>query len=236
MAGVMTNGPTPWWQTTLGKNDALGNLQRSAPDGYEYDPVKMSYTRTPTAAGQRGNDYFNALTGGSGLPGSLGALNGGDGGGGGGSVFASASSSGPGGTGSVPRPQAPDMTASNAATFARAKDQAGQIARASLNALNGELGAQGMMGGGAQVQGSRDIITDGMGMVGNVSRENAIQDASMKADFAKLGYQGDVTMRGQDISDKHATAQLKLAEQDRYMKMLSLLMQSVSGTNSQLLY
>jgi hypothetical protein len=235
-AGMMTSGPTPWWQLPEYKG-SRANLEQSAPAGYEYDAVKMGYQRTPTAAGQRGNDFFNALTGASGLPGSLSALNGGGGGTGSASgAFTSSSSSGSGGGAPLAAPQAPDMTASNAATFARAKDQAGQIARASLNALNGEMGAQGMLGSGAQVQGSRDIIRDGMGLVGNVSRENAIQDAQMKGDFAKLGYTGNITMRGQDIQRETAQAQLKLAEQDRYMKMLSLLLQSVGGTNSQLLY
>lgn len=44
--GGMQQGPVPWWQTSQGAGDRVGNLQRSAPSGYEYDPVQMGYVPT----------------------------------------------------------------------------------------------------------------------------------------------------------------------------------------------
>lgn len=226
MAGVMTSGPTPWWQTTMGKNDALGNLERSAPSGYQYDPVQMKYIRTPSSLGQDAAAMFGGMTGGG--PASLQALSGSGGG-----VFGQGGSGTGGSTaGNVPHVAAPDMTSSNAATFGAAKDRAGQVARASLDALNGELGSQGMLGSGAQVQGTKDIIMDAGQFTSDVNRQNAVNDAQMKGDFAKLGYQGDITQRGQNIQHEEANAQLALAQQDRQMKMLQVMLQALGGAQS----
>lgn len=226
MAGMMTSGPTPWWQTTMGKNDALGNLERSAPSGYQYDPVQMKYIRTPSSLGQDAAAMFGGMTGGG--PASLQALSGSGGG-----VFGQGGSGASGSAaGNVARIAAPDMTSSNAATFGAAKDRAGQMARASLDALNGELGSQGMLGSGAQVQGTKDIIMDAGQFTSDVNRQNAVNDAQMKGDFAKLGYQGDITQRGQDIQHEEANAQLALAQQDRQMKMLQVMLQALGGAQS----
>lgn len=230
MAGMMTSGPTPWWQTTMGKNDALGNLERSAPSGYQYDPVQMKYIRTPSSLGQDAAAMFGGMTGGG--PASLQALSGSGGGlfGQGGSGTGTGSGSGT--PSNIARIAAPDMTSSNAATFGAAKDRAGQMARASLDALNGELGSQGMLGSGAQVQGTKDIIIDAGQFTSDVNRANAVNEAQTKGDFAKLGYTGDITQRGQDIQNNQANAQLALAQQDRQMKILQVMLQALGGSQS----
>ena len=60
--------------------------------------------------------------------------------------------------------------------------------------------------------------------------------ANQAADFERMRYSGDVTMRGQDIQHQEANAQLALASQDRQMKLLSLMMQMAGGQNASLIY
>ncbi len=216
--------PTPWWLPQQGPNSIRDTgpvpyLQSNAPAGYEYNPVTMAYTRTPTSAGTRVNEYTTAALGPN-AP-SLNGLTG----------STSTSTSGAtttGGTGTIAPPRMPtapvgaptggsagtaagspsriapvtlpDRTAANAATFARAKDDVGAQSRASLDALAGEMGAQGMAGGGGQMQATRDVINAGAGHLGDVTRENAIQDAQIGADFAKTSYEGGIAQRGQDVA------------------------------------
>ncbi len=102
----------------------------------------------------------------------------------------------------------PDQSKASAAAFAGAKDRVGQTSRASLDALRGELGASGMLGGGAEGQLTRDVIQSGAGELGQVSRDLAGKEADLSADFAKTNYAGGITQRGQDVSAAHAQAQL----------------------------
>lgn len=253
-----------------------GYNQQAIAAGYQWDPVQSGWVKTPKAAGTAVNEYNQAANpslaallsqfgggGTAGVPGVSGSSSGAA------SGTAPGFSGGPisGGTGMTPPPPGatpppaagatphiapPDTTQQNAAIFSRAKDTAGSIARASLNSLNGELGASGMIGSGAQVQGDRDIIATGAGQLADVNRQNMINDANQATEFAKLNYTGDLTQRGQDlgysstsrgqdlnystayrgqdIQSQEANANLALATQDRYMKMLQLLMQSYGGS------
>ncbi len=202
---------------------------QAAPAGYEWDPVKGGYSRTPTAQGQAVNQYNTAANpalagllssiGGGG--GSLSGMMGGGSSGGGGSMSGGGSSmgsnaygtSGVSGGGYVPTLQMPDQSASSAASFAAAKDRVGKTSRASLDALRGELGASGMLGGGAEGQLTRDVIQSGAGELGQVSRDQAVKEADLAGDFAKTSYAGGITQRGQDVSA--AEAQARLAQEAR---------------------
>lgn len=223
-----SKGPTPWWQTDGGgagggMQGKLNNLIKSAPAGYEYDPVKMEYTRTPTAQGAAAKQYNDAanpalaslmasISGGGGMP------SGGGGMFGGGSVASGGNPSPSGGNGAgtsgvtggarLPTLQMPDQTASTNAAFASAKDKVGKVGRASLDSLRGELGASGMLGGGAEAQGVRDVIQSGAGELGEVSRAQAGKSADLSADFAKTNFAGGITQRGQDVSAAEANARM----------------------------
>src|SRR5258706_2667096 len=222
MAG-MASGPVPWWQTTQGQGDKLGNLQKSAPAGYVYDPVKMDYVHSPTQQGQAVNDFTKAaspalaglLAGGTGV--GSGTVNGSPYGGGGGTGTVGPSGTGAPGTpgvgGHLPTLTLPDQTASNAASFATAKDTVGKTGRASLDALRGELGATGNLGSGAEVQGVKDVIQSGAGELGQVSRDQAVKNTDLKTDIAKTNYAGGITQRGQDVSAQEAQA--RLAQEER---------------------
>ena len=231
-AGIPTVGRTPSGGTYI----VPGSYKK--PPGGEWDPVQQQWMRTPASAGQRAGEFTSSYL--DQVP-SLAGLAGSGGTSGAGGVAGTAPV-GAGGTGSpasggasgapaVPTP--PDATAATSAAFAKAKDQAGQLARASLTSLSGELGATGAMGGGAQVQGTEDILGQTRNALGDVSRQQAVTQAGTAADFAKMGYEGALTTRGQDIQQQEAAAQLELARSNaarqQQMQMLQLALTGLSG-------
>jgi len=226
--------PTPWWQIPgpVGRSpaDAAANLEKSAPPGYTYDKVQMKYvpilgsatdvlaqrTRAQTiqddllkdltggtggtggGAGDVPFDYAGGSSGsGTGTPPLVtygGGGGGGTGGGGGGSPAA------------IPHVQAPDTSAAQAAVFNRAKDQVGQETSGSLAALRSALAARGLLGAGLEAKGSANVLMKGQQQLGDTTREQAIQEGQRLSDFAKLGYQGDIEQRGQDITTSEGAA------------------------------
>jgi hypothetical protein len=100
----------------------------------------------------------------------------------------------------------PDQTAANAAIFARAKDQVGQTTSGALTGLAGAMAGRGILGSGVEGRGQQNIVTSGQENLGNVSRENAIQNAAIAEQNALAGYQGDVTQRQQDIGLEQSNA------------------------------
>lgn len=206
---------TPWWQLPGGQ-EKRDNLEKSAPKGYEYDPVQMGYglKNADTGAsldglsgGPMSYDQYNAAN----KPGATGS--------------STPTTPGTGTSASIAAITAPDPTAATNAAFATAKDQAGALSRASLTSLNDELGASGMVGSGAQVQGTRDIIQNGAGQLGQVSRDLAGKTADQAAAFAKLNYEGSITQRGQDISAQNAREERAQQDQQKryeyYLRMLN---------------
>lgn len=101
-----------------------------------------------------------------------------------------------------------DNTAANAASFGAAKDTAGKVARSSLDSLRGILGETGQLGSGAEVQGSRDIVENAAGLVGDVNRQSAITNSNQALDVAKTNQSAGITQRGQDIAAQEAQARL----------------------------
>lgn len=193
--------------------------QIGAPEGYTWDPVKQDYVHSPKQQGQAVNDYTSAAN--PALAGLMKSLTSGVSGGlGGGSASATGSASfangaggGYGGSGMpggshLPTLQLPDQSAGTDAAYATAKDKVGKTSRAALDSLRGELGASGMLGGGAEGQLTRDVIQSGAGELGQVSRDQAMKGADLSADFAKTNYTGGITQRGQDVNMSEAQARL----------------------------
>lgn len=108
---------------------------------------------------------------------------------------------------------APNLEASQAAAFARAKDKAGQMAAASLRSLRGVLGGRGLLGSGAESDATRSIISSGQGQLGEVSREQAIQEAAMREREATTSYQGAIAQRSQTINAMQSDAMRELQRQ-----------------------
>lgn len=258
--GMNVGGPQPWWNSssnTPGQQKALAGLQANAPAGYEYDPVAMQYTRTPTSAGGRAGQYVNAFqssvpalsglvnaaAGASGIPGAGGGSTG-TGVAAGGTTGTSApgafsgspagSPTGTSGTGSYVAPmQLPDQSAAVAAQYAKAQDTVGQAGRGAVDALKGELGSTGMLGGGAQAQGTRDIIQSGQGQLGDVARSAAGTQAQTALDVATTNYGGGITQRGQDIQNQQAQARLAFEQtQAAYQRNIQLLGMAMNGLTS----
>lgn len=88
--------------------------------------------------------------------------------------------------------------AARASVFARAKDTAGQVGRSAMTALNGVMGARGLTGSGIATNQLGGIINQQASQLGDVSREQAIQELGNVRERASEQYQGALTQRGQD--------------------------------------
>ncbi len=279
-AGVGGSALNQWGYSGPPKNPAYhgppmewggdGYRPRPAPAGYTWDEVKGDWVHSPTQQGQAVNQYTSAanpalaglmsnlstnLSGGR----TSGGTSPGGGGGltaGGGGAFTSGAGGGYGGSGlqtgsQLPGLQLPDQSKGTAAAYATAKDQVGKSARAGLDSLRGELGASGMLGGGAEGQLTRDVVTDASGQLGQVARDQAMKSADLSADFAKTNYAGGITQRGQDVNmseaqarlaqeSRLADAQLSFQKQNaaaqQQMQMMQLAMNGLKGTGPGLVY
>ena len=98
----------------------------------------------------------------------------------------------------------PNEEAARQAAFAREKDTLGQILRAAMTGLTNSISERGLVGSGFEGQGVRDIIAGGQGQLGNVAREQTIQDLGRAREVADRDYAGNLTRRGQDLAFKNA--------------------------------
>ncbi len=144
--------------------------------------------------------------------------------GGGGSVafnYGGSGSSAPSAIASVPevaQVALPDNSAAAAAAFARAKDKVGATTASSITALRSALAGRGMLGGGGERRGVTNILTTGQGQLGDTSREQAISDVSRATDFAKMGYEGAISQRGQDITQRQQDISASQSAADRALQ------------------
>jgi hypothetical protein len=87
--------------------------------------------------------------------------------------------------------------AARAASFARAKDTVGQIARSSLTALRDEMAARGLasapgMESGIEAAQEAALLNRAQGNLGDVVREQAVNEAERAGRVADLDYQGRI--------------------------------------------
>ncbi len=125
---------------------------------------------------------------------------------------------------SVPGVAPIDMTASNNATYAHARDVAGQEGRSQVDSLQGLMGAAGQLGGGAQAQGLRDVVENAAGQVGEVNRGLAQTNAGQALEVAKANQASSLAQRGQNISAQEAQA--RIAQEQAQMQFNNMQMQS----------
>lgn len=111
---------------------------------------------------------------------------------------------GAGGGGGISAPtrlQAPSSVDANDALFARAKDKIGQVGRSALTTLRSHLASVGQAGGPeGKVAGS--VINQGVQSLGDILREQTIQDSERARDDARLDFEGQISQRGQDITSR----------------------------------
>lgn len=93
-----------------------------------------------------------------------------------------------------------DTSAAQAAAFAHAKDQVGQIGQGSLTGLRSALGSRGMLGGGAESRATASVANRGQGELGDVVRQQAIDKSALDERTATTNYTGSISQRGQDIT------------------------------------
>ena len=110
----------------------------------------------------------------------------------------------------------PDATAYEEAAFGRAKGQAGALGRTALESLRGELSGRGILGSGAEIEGTARIISDATNPLSDLNvaqlgeryaasgRERQLSEGRSQADFS-----GRIAQRGQDISYNQAIAALQ---------------------------
>lgn len=207
-----------------------------APSGMEYDAATGQYKYTPQMAGQRAGQALTALEqyGPSNLLGSYQA--GGAGGYGGGFVAPGIGTRPPETQTLTPA----DLTASQAAQFARAKDLVGQQTRGALTGLAGAMAGRGTVGSGVEGRGQQQIIQSGQQQLGEVARQQAMTSADIAQKQAELAYQGGITQRGQDIGAaetyrgqdiqrQQAQAQLALQQQQLRQQALQGLLSAMGG-------
>lgn len=142
---------------------------------------------------------------------------------------------------------APDMAAAQQAQFARAKDQAGEVARSALAGLRSQLGGRNLLGSGAEHRGTVNVANKGVQQLGELSRDQAIQGSEANQQAALANFQGGVTQRAQDIganqwvhqfnAQQQAAAQQasldwqlrqQAQQQDQQMKFMDMIMNSIS--------
>jgi hypothetical protein len=85
------------------------------------------------------------------------------------------------------------------AAFARAKDQAGATARASLNALRSILSERGIGGAGYEAARTGEIVGGARGELGEFTREQLIQDLRRAGEISDQEYEGLIAQRGQNL-------------------------------------
>ena len=84
--------------------------------------------------------------------------------------------------------------------FARAKDQAGQLASARLKDVRDTFSAHNLAGSGNEARAMNDLLTSTQTGLEGVATQNAIYDANRAAAVEDRNYAGDLTRRSQNLS------------------------------------
>lgn len=90
-------------------------------------------------------------------------------------------------------------TAARNAAFARAKEQAGQTALATLKSIRGLSEDRGLMGSSIEASQFGGALGDAAGDINDFTREQYIQDLDRAGRISDLSYTGDIQQRGQDM-------------------------------------
>jgi hypothetical protein len=106
-----------------------------------------------------------------------------------------------------PENQAAEQAARDAA-FARAKEKAGQTARASMTTLNNVMSERGMTGSSVAAGHSGRIVGGAAGEIGEFLRDQAITEADRAAEVSDMDFMAQVSQRGQEMQRKQALMSL----------------------------
>lgn len=119
--------------------------------------------------------------------------------------------------------------AARRATLARAQDTAGQTGRAAMNSLSDLMGSRGLSGSNLHMADASGIINAGAEGMGEVTREQQINDLTNARQRASEQYEGDITQRGQDIAqDQFTKSQSESSTTRNQSALMALLAQLTS--------
>lgn len=118
-----------------------------------------------------------------------------------------------GGASLAPTPMlAPPDTGADADVFARAKDQIGQLTRGAQTAFQSVAGSKGQSAGsGFSRRGQGAVGSQGLASLSDLVREQAVQKANAINQNARTSYEGQITLRGQDLNAQAEAKRLRLA-------------------------
>lgn len=94
----------------------------------------------------------------------------------------------------------PNEQAARDAAFAREKDRIGQIGRGALDSLTNLYSERGVSGGGYEQAGIADLLGNVQGGLGDVAREQTLQDLGRAQQVGDRNYAGAITQRGQNMN------------------------------------
>ena len=103
----------------------------------------------------------------------------------------------------LPKVQKPSMAsyeAAQAAEYGKAKDQIGRNGEAAMRSLRNVMQSRGISGSGIEAEGSANILGQMTSGLGQTSRDQATQRLGRLNAIDDMGYQGDITQRGQDLT------------------------------------
>lgn len=95
---------------------------------------------------------------------------------------------------------AADENAARAAAFARAKEQAGATALASVKSLQDIMANSGLTGSSVEGNAIASAVGGGAGRINDFTRTQLMTDLNRAADVADRNYAGRITQRGQNLS------------------------------------
>jgi hypothetical protein len=98
--------------------------------------------------------------------------------------------------------------ASRDAAFARAKEKAGQTARASMATLDDVAAERGLMGSSVQAGKAGAIVGGAANDIGEFLRDQAITESDRAADISDMDFMAQVSQRGQEMQRKQALMSL----------------------------
>ena len=114
------------------------------------------------------------------------------------------------GSGGAPMPTLPSPQSTAGIQFARAKDTVANSLTGLMKAVRDNYAGRNLSGGTGEMNAVGNILLGGQKQLADTARAGALADANTANDFAKTGYEGALTGRGQDISANNALNALEL--------------------------
>jgi hypothetical protein len=94
------------------------------------------------------------------------------------------------------------------AAFARAKEKAGQTARASMSALDDIVAERGLMGSTMEASEAGRIVGGAGGEINQFLRDQAITESDRASEISDMDFMAEVSQRGQEMQRKQAMLSL----------------------------